>query len=211
MNGRSRIIGAIQAGGRSSRMHSDKAWLELFGRTLIECVIAAAAPVADSLAVVIDPATTHRERYKVLCQRWDALLLDDLHPGEGPLAGIETALNLCDESGGILALACDLPHITSELLEFLRQEAELHGSEIIVPCDRSGRLQPLVALYPAACLGEVRRLLSAGRRRVDLLFECFPTRVIDFSEIEHINASDLLFTNLNTPGDYATACKQWET
>lgn len=210
MNRRAKIIGAIQAGGRSSRMHSDKAWLEIYGRTLIERVIAAAAPVADSLAVVIDPATPNRKRYEILCKRWDAILLDDLHPGEGPLAGIETALNVCDESDGILALACDLPHITSELLEFLRQKADLHRSEIIVPCDRSGRVQPLAAVYPAACLGEVRKLLVAGRRRADLLFVCFPTRFIAFREIEHINASELLFTNLNTPADYATACRQEE-
>ena len=50
------MIVAIQAGGRSSRMGQDKAWLTIDGRLMIEHVLAAAQTVAERLAIEIGRA-----------------------------------------------------------------------------------------------------------------------------------------------------------
>src|SRR5438128_594252 len=46
------VAGFVTAGGRSSRMGTNKAWLELAGRPMIAHVIAALQPVSTSVAIV---------------------------------------------------------------------------------------------------------------------------------------------------------------
>lgn len=183
-------------------MGRDKAWLTFEGRALIECVLVAARPVVDRLVIVIDPTTQHREQYQDLCRRFNAEAIDDLRPRNGPLGGIETALTNCAGEEAALVLACDLPFLTLPLLARLYAESTDHPGEIIVPIDGNGRLQPLVAVYPATCLGTIRDQLAAGLRRVDRLFDCFPTRHLLFSGISSLAGSERVFTNINTPADY---------
>lgn len=185
-------------------MGRDKAWLTYEGRALIECVLVAARPVVDRLVIVIDPATPHRDEYQSLCHRWNASLLDDRRPGAGPLGGIETALAHCSGDESALVLACDLPSLTAVMLDRLRAESDTHPGEIIVPLDGEGRLQPLVAVYPADCLVTIGEQLSSGRRRVDLLFDCFPTRRLPFAAISSLPGADGFFNNVNTPEEFNT-------
>src|SRR5262245_15099279 len=116
----SAIVGFIQAGGRSSRMNRDKAWLEIDGVTMIERALAAAGPVAGRLGIIVNAANSQIERYEKLAGSCGAKLIFDLHEHLGPLGGIHTALAHCAEGESALILACDLPFITPEFLSFLR-------------------------------------------------------------------------------------------
>src|SRR5258705_9801290 len=101
--------GFVTAGGRSSRMGTDKAWLELGGRAMIERVIAALAPVASPVAIIgNDP------RYS----RLGLQVFADINVGVGPLEAIRTALANSSTERVVLA-GCDLPFVTSELFSFL--------------------------------------------------------------------------------------------
>src|SRR5215813_14654127 len=88
----SSIRGFIQAGGRSSRMNRDKAWLEIDGAPMIERVIAAARPAVDRLGIIVNAANPQIERYEKLAESRDAILIFDLHEHLGPLGVIHTAL-----------------------------------------------------------------------------------------------------------------------
>lgn len=199
----------IQSGGRSSRMGTDKAWLEINGRPMIEHVLAAAKPVAASLFIVINQANPNADRYRELAAKWKARLLFDLHDHKGPLGGIHTALKACEENESALILACDLPFITTEFLSFLckAHQAETQHSAlntqhfITVPTDQDGRLQPLAAIYGQACLPAIEEMLAADRLKVDRLFEQAPTQVISFEAIVSFNDSKLLFQNMNSSED----------
>src|SRR5262250_2284548 len=94
-NPQSAIRGFIQAGGRSSRMNRDKAWLEIDGAPMIERVIAAARPAVGSLGIIVNAANSQIERYEKLAESSDAMLIFDLHQHLGPLGGIHTALAHC--------------------------------------------------------------------------------------------------------------------
>src|SRR5215475_4926928 len=94
----SAIRGFIQAGGRSSRMKRDKAWIEIEGAPMIERVIAAARPAVDRLGIIVNAANPQVERYEKLADSCDAMLIFDLHEHLGPLGGIHTALAHCGES-----------------------------------------------------------------------------------------------------------------
>ena len=120
----------IQAGGRSSRMGTDKAWLEINGRAMIEHVLAAAEPVAASLSIIINQTNPNADRYRQLAEKWNARLIYDLHDHKGPLGGIHTALSVLNRdcegaAASALILACDLPFLTSEFLSFLCRQHQL--------------------------------------------------------------------------------------
>ena len=75
--------GFVLAGGRSSRMGRDKAFLPWESRFLVQHVTDQVALAAGNVALIGD-----QERYSAL--RLDCFA--DLRPGLGPLAGIEAAL-----------------------------------------------------------------------------------------------------------------------
>ncbi len=213
MIGNSYIHAFIQAGGRSSRMGTDKAWLEINGRPMIEHVLAAAQPVAASLSIVINQTNPNADRYRQLAAKWNARLLFDLHDHKGPLSGIHTALKACEENESALILACDLPFITSEFLSFLCQQhqsgnpqsAIRNPQSITVPQDQEGRLQPLAAIYERACLPAIEELLAADRLKVDRLFEKLPTVKVPFESFADLIGSTLLFQNMNSNKDLQLA------
>ena len=204
----------IQSGGRSSRMGTDKAWLEINGRAMIEHVLAAAEPIAASLSIVINQANPNADRYRQLAEKWNARLLYDLHDHKGPLGGIHTALSVLNRdcegaAASALILACDLPFLTSEFLSFLCRQHQLanpqsaiHNPQLItVPTDQEGRLQPLAAIYDLACLPVIEEMLAADRLKVDRLFQEVPTQLINFDGIEFLSASKTLFSNFNSLED----------
>ncbi len=211
--------GFVQAGGRSSRMGEDKAWLEIEGRPMIERVIAATRPVVGQLGIIINAANPQVERYERLAESCDAKLLFDLHEHRGPLGGIHTALQYRDREGAAdssaLTLACDLPFITTEFLSFLcgihqpaaSQSASRHPQFVTVPLDQSNRLQPLAAIYGQSCQAVIEQMLAANELRVDLLYSRVPARMVNFVEFAHLPNADRFFINLNTPEEYRAAAE----
>src|SRR2546422_10322741 len=153
---RSQMINAtgfITAGGRSSRMGTDKAWLELGGRAMIEQVIAALAPVTSSLAIVANSPEYARLGLPVFA---------DQHTGIGPLEAIRTAL-ANSATSRILLVGCDLPFVTEDLFRFLLNLPEEH--QAVVPVGPDGRLEPLCAVYSADLLPVVTNLIARGERK----------------------------------------------
>lgn len=199
MIGNSNIHAFIQAGGRSSRMGTDKAWLEINGRPMIEHVLAAAQPVAASLSIVINHVNPNAERYRELATKWNARLLFDLHDHKGPLGGIHTALKNCEENESALILACDMPFLTTEFLSFLCHVHQVGNMQFItVPSDQEGRLQPLAAIYERACLPATEELLATDRLKLDWLFDQVPARKVSFESVFGLTDSKLLFQNMNS-------------
>jgi molybdopterin-guanine dinucleotide biosynthesis protein A len=209
----SAIKGFIQAGGRSSRMKQDKAWLEVDGAPMIERVVAAAGPAAGRFGIIVNAANPQIERYERLAESCDAGLIFDLHEHLGPLGGVHTALAHCRAGESALVLACDLPFITTDLLTFLcgvHQGENPHSAShipqsITVPLDQSNRPQPLAAIYDQSLEATVGQMLAANELRVDLLYSRVSTRLISFAEFANLRAAELLFINVNTPEEYLAA------
>ena len=195
----------IQAGGRSSRMGTDKAWVEINDRTMLEHVLVAAKPVAASLSIIIHPANPNTARYRRMAEQWNARLLDDLHDHYGPLGGIHTALKACGEGESALVLACDLPFLTAEFLEFLCREHDARAAQATVPLGCDGRLQPLAAVYDQSCLAAVEERLALQELKVERLFGVVRTERIAFQEFAHLPGARKFFLNINTREDYRNA------
>lgn len=188
-----RLDAFLLAGGLSTRMGRDKALLAIGGRTFLDRVADAVRPVARSIAVVgrVDRTSGLRG-------------VPDHRPACGPLAGIETALAHATTPAA-LVVACDLPLVSTALVELLVARSSEAPGAIVVTEDADGRLAPLCGVYPVAALGETARLLDAGERRPRALLERFPSRVVPFADYAHLPGAPLLLRNVNTPEEYEAA------
>lgn len=191
--------GFITAGGRSSRMGTDKAWLELGGRAMIEQVIAALAPVTSRLAIIANNPEYARLGLPVFA---------DEQTGVGPLEAIRTAL-VNSATSRIVLVGCDLPFVSEDLFRFLLNIPGDH--QAVVPVGADGRLEPLCAIYSAETLPVVRSLIASGERKISLLFDPISTRFVAFDELRHLKGAELFFENINTPQDYARALDSLQT
>lgn len=102
----------------------------------------------------------------------------DGRPGQGPLAGIEAAMQRSRAEGTApwcLVLACDLPALRGEHLEPL---LKARGPEVdaLVAAGPSGT-EPLIGLYHTRSLGPLEAFLDGGRRSARAFLESLGDRL----------------------------------
>jgi molybdopterin-guanine dinucleotide biosynthesis protein A len=185
--------GFVLAGGKSSRMGADKAFLDCGGQTLLDRALAVVSAVCTSVSIVGDPAKFGEY----------GAVMADIFPGCGPLAGIHAALSHSTAELNLM-LAVDMPFASRELLEFLLEEAEEGGAIITVPRIGTG-LQPLCAVYRREFAGVAGKALREGKYKVDATFPGVSLRVIEGGELAAAGFSERNFFNVNTPQDRTAA------
>src|SRR5947209_5970692 len=193
------IEGFILVGGASSRMGTDKALLELGGRTFVERIHAALSSVTTKVSLV-----GAKERFA----QWPVALpiVPDVHVKWGALGGLHAALAACRAEWAAV-VACDLPFVTGEL--FVRLASLRQNFDAIVPVQPDGRQQPLCALYRSAtCRRLAEELIAEGARRPRALLERVRTRMVAFDELSAACGSSDFFINVNTPEDHANAIRR---
>lgn len=183
----------ILAGGRSTRMGTDKAFAVLDGRTLLERALDLARSVTSDLRIVGDPA-----KFASF-----APVVEDLFAACGPLGGIHAAL-LSSQTDLNLILAVDTPFVTPSFLEYLLTRAKDSRAVITVPHTSRG-WQPLCAIYRRDFASIAEKALRAGHYKIDPLFTEAAAQVISEQELESAGFAPDLFSNLNTPDDLAEA------
>jgi molybdenum cofactor guanylyltransferase len=183
----------VLTGGKSSRMGTDKAFLEFGGQTLLLRAMNVAAAACDRVMVVGDPGRFGEFGATVA----------DIFPGCGPLGGIHAALVSSDADLNLM-LAVDMPFVSRELLAFLFTAAESSKALITVPRAGNG-LQPLCAIYRRGFATHAEAALRAGKYKIDALFTRMPTHVIEENTLAAAGFSEQTFFNLNTPQDCQAA------
>lgn len=172
--------GWVLAGGKSSRMGSDKALLNLSGTPLIARLAALAAAVCGPVSIVGDPAKYGSLGFPVVADRFT---------GMGPVAGIEAALGSTTADWNLI-LACDMPSLNAETLESLFTGE----GDCSIPQYPDGKVEPLCAVYHRCCHPHIRAALEKGTRKV--------TSALDGLAIRYVPVtSEDPFLNLNTPED----------
>jgi molybdopterin-guanine dinucleotide biosynthesis protein A len=211
-----RLTGIILAGGQSRRMGQDKALMMLGGRTLIQRVRDALAPLCDELVLV----TNAPEKFLHLGLRTTT----DLFPNAGSLGGLYSGLTLARHELSI-AVACDMPFLNTDLLRYLASLAD--EADAVVPdlsesstspqttpplLQGEGRvkakqldLHPLHAVYRRACLAPIEAQLHAGDLRMMGFFAQVRTRYVNRADIVRYDPALRSFFNVNTPEEWAVA------
>lgn len=167
------ILGAVLAGGKSSRFGSDKALAVLDGQTLLDRAVAALTGLCDAVVVV--------GRSEAPAQ----VLPDRPRPGMGPLGGLAAALAHAADNGFEAVLSCpvDAVGLDQEGLAALRPAPAFVGS------------QPVVGLWPASALAVLDTLLAShGRHSLRAFAEAIAARPVSLGKV---------LPNINTPADLA--------
>lgn len=178
----------ILAGGRSSRMGSDKPLLMLGGMTLLDR--AARFWLAQERVGRVLAAVGSEDHLPELPA--GVLPVYDLYPGCGPMAGLHAAFRQTDAEL-IYVSAVDMPYLTeAALLPAPKGDAAVYL--------RDGRPEPLFGVYRRSCLPALTAALEQGRRKMSALLDELRT---EYHELPESCTSAL--ENLNTRRDYLRA------
>lgn len=186
----------VLAGGRSSRMGTDKALLRFGDENLLQIALRKATAMCPAPVIVGD-----RGRYGAY-----GTVIEDRFPGCGPLGGIHAALAATQSDLNVI-LSVDTPLMTSEFLVWLVGRAR-EGSDLAVVPQSGDRSQPLSAVYRRAALPVIEHALRLGDFKVDRIFSQIPTRFVLESELRSAGFGPEMFCNLNTPDEYETAVRE---
>ena len=183
----------ILAGGRSSRLGVEKAFLEIGGRPIIERVVERMTMLGDEVILV----TNNPEQFAYL----GLCMVGDVQPGQGALGGLYSGLLAVNNDYSVV-VACDMPFLNLNLLRYMILLTP--EQDVVIP--RLGNeLEPLHAIYSRECLEPIERALSRGERRVVAFLPEVRVRYVDWHEIGILDAKYLSFFNVNTREDWERA------
>ena len=200
------FTGYILAGGKSSRMKTDKAFLRLGDETFtVRAVKTISSTCENRVKIVLNSAQTN------FIEKLPARVphIFDVHENRGALGGIHTALADCQNEWAII-LAVDLPLVTSEAIENLTKIAfESKDFSAIVPVQTDGQPQPLCAAYRVKnCLPILEILMNeTASAPVRDFLKLVPVHFVGQDELA-TNVSEDLFFNVNRPSDFQTLVSQ---
>jgi molybdenum cofactor guanylyltransferase len=145
------VQGVVLAGGRSSRMGSDKALLTLGGIPLIQCAINTLCSAGLRVSISGSRADLG----------YLAPVLTDMEPSQGPLTGICSTLHALAEPW-IVLVTVDMPLVPSSLVE-LMLEVAIEGNAAVVLPFYAGRLHPFPCVLHRDLLFGLASEHAAGR------------------------------------------------
>ena len=196
-SGISQVSSVILAGGRSSRLGQDKAFLEVNGQPLIERIISKLAGLSDEVIVVANDV----DKYEHL----EALVIGDVYPGKAALGGMFSGLRASTGSHS-LVVACDMPFLNMSLLRYMVGLAE--QCDVVIP--RIGEhVEALHAIYSQSCLPLFERQLLAGDLKITAFFPHVRVRYVDQDEVDIFDPDHLSFFNINSQADLDKAREAW--
>ncbi len=184
-----KITGIVLAGGKSSRMGSDKSEMILNGKTLIEYSIDALKPLCDKIVI-----SSNNFIYDYTgCEVWP----DEL-PDGSPMMGIYSCLKRSSTEYNII-LSCDMPLISTSLLAYLLEYAS--ENDITVPNHGNQLIEPLCGIYRQACIPVLKGFIDKGNYRLNECIRSTSHRLVTI-DYKTPTFSRNIFSNINTPDDF---------
>jgi molybdopterin-guanine dinucleotide biosynthesis protein A len=180
----------IMAGGRSTRMGTDKSMLPIEGRPIIKGICERLSTCFEQILISAD----NKEKFEFLgCE-----VIPDKIPRQGPLMGIASALEASSNELNFIA-ACDIPHMELRHIRRIISEAADGEHDIVVPVAADGQYEPLFAIYRKSTLMAINKVLASGGRKISDVFALCNVKKIYLG-------ADLV--NLNTTAEYEEFLKK---
>ena len=185
---------AILAGGKSSRMGSDKALLTLEGKNFIQMLM-------DELDFFPEKLVARGKNPECAGTGWK--VIDDIYPERGPLGGLHAAFTF-SRSGALFFVSCDMPLLKRSLvfrvLEMLTEE-----TDAVISVTNDGRKHPLCGVYKKTVLPVLTEQLESGNNRIMSALEKLAVKYIFLDEED-----SRMLKNINTPDEYQMLVKAAE-
>jgi molybdopterin-guanine dinucleotide biosynthesis protein A len=189
------MAGIILAGGYAARMgRVRKSHQLLAGKTLLDWVVEKLDSLFDQLILVTDCPHCYLS--------FPGLVVSDIHPGQGPLGGIEAGLLVASDQVNFVC-GCDMPFLSRELICYMGSYASSY--DVVIP--RIGHfIEPLHAFYSRRTLGTIRTHLEEGNHKLgSLLVAPHSAYYINENITRKFDPELLSFFNINTWADLELA------
>jgi len=179
----------ILAGGKSSRMGFDKAFIELGGISIIKRQLKLLKTIfTKTIIVTNDPA-----RYNLK----NVVVVPDITAGCGPLAGIYSGLRRSDSFYNFV-VACDMPFLQEAPIRAIIQQKD--GYDVVIPrIDR--KYHPLFGLYSRRCIPVIEKMMAQNRLNVSSIFPVVRSRFISKQEMKKTDRNLTTLVNINTKSE----------
>jgi molybdopterin-guanine dinucleotide biosynthesis protein A len=190
--------GYVLAGGGSTRFGRDKALVEIDGAPMLLRMRALLGNVTQQVHVIAAPNKYAALGITGVGDRWE---------GQGPLAGIITALLSTKEAGDVqwnLIVGCDMPFLTREWLSYLLERALASRAEVVAPQSAQG-LEPLCACWRTSAAPKLQQSFERGTRKITEAMKRLDMEIVDEADWKRFDIAGRLFWNMNTAADYQEA------
>ena len=176
------ITGIILAGGQSFRMGTDKAMLQIDGKTLMERAIEICTLVCDEILI-----SSNNPKH----ENFGFPVIPDEIKNCGPMGGIYSCLNK-SETNWNFVISVDSAFVTADFVPFLISEtAEF---DAVVPIHEKGK-EPLVALYHKNCVSVIQEKLELKDYKMHNLLSVLNTK---FTNVDSwVKKYPAIFKNIN--------------
>jgi len=189
----------VLAGGGSTRFGRDKALVEIDGVAMLLRMRGLLGAVSQQVTVIAPPLRYAALGVTAVSDRWE---------GQGPLAGIITALLTTKETGSVaewnLIVGCDMPFLTREWLSYLAERALASRAEVVAPRSAQG-LEPLCACWRTSAAAKLQNVFDGGVRKITEAMKSLEMEVVDEADWKRFDNAGRLFWNMNTVADFDEA------
>lgn len=182
---------AILAGGQSRRMGTDKSFVLLNGKPLLQHVIERVSKL--NLPVIL--IANQIEKYS----GFGLPVVSDVMADTGSLGGIYTAIQHGDVNR-TLCVACDMPRLNPTLLNYLLGQSS--DADAVVPMV-AGTAHPLHAVYRQTCLSVMQAQIMGGDLAIHRVFPQVDTRFVSEDMLRLLDPDLQSLVNVNTPEELA--------
>lgn len=186
---RSDVTCLILAGGTSSRMGRDKAFIQVEGIRLLDYVYGTCQELFSEIIIVTNQPHQFIE-YRI------PVVTDEI-PGSGSLGGLYTGLKRASNDYSF-CVGCDMPFLKPELIAYLI--GKRLQSDVVIPRTRAG-FEPLHAIYSKRCITPIKMLLERGEFQILKLLSEVQVAYCEEEEIRRIDPALISFMNVNTQQD----------
>lgn len=176
----------ILAGGKSSRMGTDKGLLLLNGKPFVSHIYEALKPIVGDNIVVVSANSD----YDFLgCKR-----IEDIVTDKGPVGGIYTALHNSNSNLNLI-VSVDVPLVSTELLQWIvaHHTDDFQMTQIEV----EGKSSPLIAVYDKSLENIFKENLQNEQLRLRIVIESIKHQTLELPEKWRFQVQ-----NINTKEEY---------
>lgn len=192
---------AIVAGGQSSRMGTNKAFVQIGNQSIIANMLERTQYLGQRKTILITNTPAEYQYLKLP-------MYPDVIPNKGALGGIYSAIQHSD-TPYTLVLACDMPFVNPDVLRYLLMQCQ-PDVEVVVPYVNE-RWQGLHTVYHKDCASTLKMAIKADKLKVQSVLGELKAQVIDETALKAIDHDLRSFFNVNTPADLKLAHTIWDT
>lgn len=183
------MTGIILAGGKNTRMGTNKAFLNISGERLLDRTIRIFKDIFEEVILSTNSPLDYLDH--------DGVIVSDIIKEKGALGGIYTGLFFTTSTHAFVS-ACDMPFLNRGFIEYMVEHAA--GYDIVVPKLIDG-LQPLHAIYSRRCLPFIKKVLLTDNLKITSFYRGLKTLTIPEDVIRSYDPEGRMFFNINTRED----------